>query len=99
MEDVVASALTKSVVLDEEYLLQAFRKFDRSGDGELSFDELAAVLGKDPLVDKELVAEAMAQADTNGDGRICFEEFASAVREKSSSSDLLQKREKTFSQG
>lgn len=96
VKDLVASALTKSVLLDEEYLLAAFKKFDVTGDGLLDCNDLAHALGKDPHLDKELVMEAMRHADTDKDGMISYDEFANSLRERSFTSETLKKRELTF---
>lgn len=94
VDDLVASALTRSVLLDEQYLLAAFSKFNLSGNGKLTLDELAVALGKDPHLDKELVLDAMAHVDTNKDGLISYEEFANSLRERAS--ETLRKRELTL---
>ena len=93
-KELIASALAKSIYLDEHYLLAAFKKFDISGDGFLDKHELALALGKDPKLDKELVNEAFLHADKDGSGKISFEEFADVIRE--GSTHLLKKRELTI---
>ena len=62
---------------DSEYeLLEAFKKFDSDGDGEVSANEVRDVLlqlGQN-LSDAELEA-MMAEVDEDGDGVISFSEF------------------------
>jgi calcium-dependent protein kinase len=97
-KEIIASALAKSIYLDEEYLLRAFKRFDVSGDGKIDKQELAQALGKDPKLDQDLVLDAMKHADKDGNGYITFEEFANVVREQSSTAatDTIKKREKTL---
>ena len=62
---------------DSEYeLLEAFKKFDTDGDGEVTANEVKDVLLKlgQHLSDAELDA-MMAEVDENGDGVINFAEF------------------------
>ncbi len=57
-------------------LAQAFKVFDKDGDGYITGVELKLVmkqLGED-LSDEQL-ADMMREADNNGDGRIDFSEF------------------------
>uniref|UniRef100_A0A7S2NUG7 Calmodulin n=1 Tax=Leptocylindrus danicus TaxID=163516 RepID=A0A7S2NUG7_9STRA len=62
---------------DSEFeLLEAFKKFDKDGDGEVTANEVRDVLAKfgQKLSDAELEA-MMAEVDENGDGVISFAEF------------------------
>ena len=95
-KELLASALEESVYRDEQYLLQAFKKFDVSGDGMIDKQELAVALGKDPKVDQDLVMDAMMHADKDGNGFITFEEFANVVRERTGNSEQVKKREATL---
>merc|ERR1712187_349260 len=58
----------------------AFRAFDKDGDGVISRAELAALLQEDP--DGELVASMIREADQKGDGQINFEEFCEMMEKE-----------------
>jgi len=66
---------------DEESCWEAFRIFDRDGDGSITIDELQAMLKDNAEVaDKmgsrtEEVAQLFREADANNDGVITFDEF------------------------
>jgi len=69
----------------EEELYQAFREFDRDGNGLISAAELKHIMAAlgERLTDEE-VDETMKDADLDGDGYLNFEEFANLVTYKSS---------------
>jgi calcium-dependent protein kinase len=80
----LAATLDKKVYLKEDVCWQAFRIFDRDGDGKITKDELAHVL-KDETVKEatggaEELAKLLLELDTNGDGEIDFEEFMEMMR-------------------
>ena len=58
----------------EEEIKDAFRVFDKNGDGMISAHELKQVMANlgEKLTDEEL-DEMMREADTNGDGQIDYE--------------------------
>ncbi|SJK86197.1 calmodulin [Babesia microti strain RI] len=60
----------------EEELVQAFKVFDRDGNGFISAAELRHVMTNlgEKLTDEE-VDEMLKEADVDGDGRINYEEF------------------------
>ncbi len=60
----------------EEEIRQAFKVFDKDGNGYITSEELAQVMANlgERLTAGEL-REMMKEADTNGDGRIDYEEF------------------------
>jgi calmodulin len=65
----------KDVDRDEE-IKQAFKVFDKDGNGYITIDELALVmknLGEN--LHKDEVAQMMKEADVNGDGKIDYGEF------------------------
>lgn len=68
--------------LDAE-LLEAFRIFDRNGDGFITKEELRQALLNlgERLTDEEL-DRMMADADTDGNGLIDYPEFAAMMRNK-----------------
>merc|ERR1719160_1634940 len=78
----LAATLDKKVYMAEDVCWQAFRIFDRNGDGKISKDEIKMVLNSDEVKDaagKEL-AEIMQEIDKNGDGNIDFNEFMTMMR-------------------
>jgi calmodulin len=61
----------------DKALMDAFRAFDKNGDGMLSAVELKAAMAGlgNPLSDPEI--EAMIRlADSDGNGKVDYEEFA-----------------------
>eukprot|EP00929_Paragymnodinium_shiwhaense_P120673 TRINITY_DN92677_c0_g1_i1.p1 TRINITY_DN92677_c0_g1~~TRINITY_DN92677_c0_g1_i1.p1 ORF type:complete len:637 (+),score=155.43 TRINITY_DN92677_c0_g1_i1:161-2071(+) len=62
-------------------IVEAFKRFDKDGDGTISRDELAQTLRKlgGARFDDATIDLLMASADTNGDGKIQYEEFTSWV--------------------
>uniref|UniRef100_A0ACD6ATF2 Uncharacterized protein n=2 Tax=Avena sativa TaxID=4498 RepID=A0ACD6ATF2_AVESA len=69
-----------SVSVDPEQLAEAFRGFDRDGNGYISAAELARSMARmgHPICYAELT-EMMREADTDGDGSISFEEFTAIM--------------------
>ena len=59
-----------------QHLLQAFRVFDKDGNGYVSSSELKFVMSRLGVnfTDDEL-NEMVLEADIDGDGQVCFEEF------------------------
>ena len=57
----------------EQELLEAFKVFDKDGDGFISADELRIVMTSlgEKLTDQE-VDDMLNEADTNGDGKIDY---------------------------
>lgn len=64
----------------EDELLEAFKIFDRDGNGVLTKDELKDIMTKmgDPLSDEE-AEEFLKQADLDGDGKINYKEFCRLI--------------------
>jgi calmodulin len=60
----------------EDELRQAFKVFDKDGNGTIDVAELKLVMQQlgEPLNDQQL-ADMMKEADLNGDGQIDFQEF------------------------
>ncbi|XP_076083930.1 uncharacterized protein LOC143054766 [Mytilus galloprovincialis] len=56
--------------------LANFRKYDKDGNGSISFDELKMVLGRSGYgMTEKAIIEHFNNADTDGDGEISFNEF------------------------
>jgi len=64
----------------EEELKEAFRVFDRNGDGFISASELRHVMTNlgEKLTDEE-VEDMIREADLDGDGLVNYEEFVSVL--------------------
>lgn len=63
-----------------EEIREAFRVFDRNGDGFISIGELRHVMKSlDQRLSKEEVDDMMREADTNGDGLVDYEEFVNMM--------------------
>ena len=67
----------------DKELEDAFKVFDKNGDGFISSNELKQVLLSlgEKATDNDIVL-MMKEADTNNDGKICFEEFKNMMRSK-----------------
>merc|ERR1712110_918404 len=79
----LAATLDKKMYTQEEVCWQAFRVFDKNGDGNISKEEIAMVLQDDTVNDQlgaKAIAALMTEVDTNGDGQIDFEEFMAMMK-------------------
>jgi calcium-dependent protein kinase len=78
----LAATLDRKVYMAEDVCWQAFRIFDRNGDGKIDKNEISRVLGDDDVknVAARDIAELMKEIDKNGDGDIDFEEFMGMMR-------------------
>lgn len=78
----LAATLDRKHFIEEDACWQAFRVFDRDGNGTISQKELAEVLASDDVAGKfhKDLADLMKMADTNGDGEIDFQEFMQMMR-------------------
>merc|ERR1711918_308711 len=67
----------------EEELIEAFKVFDRDGNGFISAAELRHVMTNlgEKLTDEE-VDEMIREADVDGDGQINYEEFVKMMMSK-----------------
>ena len=68
----------------EEELIEAFKIFDRDGNGLISADELLHVmvsLGENTNLEE--IEELIKEADLDGDGFINYEEFVKLILNKS----------------
>lgn len=62
-------------LLNNDYLVAAFRAFDRDGNGKINSSELREVLGSNLNVDDNVWQEMINEVDENCDGMIDIEEF------------------------
>jgi len=79
----LAATLDKKQYMQEDVCWQAFRMFDKNGDGSISPDELKAVLGDTDVNDTlgtKAIAELLKEVDSNGDGQIDFQEFMQMMK-------------------
>merc|ERR1712139_508969 len=74
----LAATLDHRAVIKEDLCWEAFRAFDKNGDGLLTQEEIAHALkqpGLDEYVGHDVIEKLMLDVDTNGDGVIDFKEF------------------------
>jgi len=78
----LAATLDKKVYMVEDVCWQAFRIFDKDGNGKISRDELKNVFGDDDVKNSAAkdLADIMKEIDKNGDGDIDFQEFMQMMR-------------------
>ncbi|XP_066931770.1 uncharacterized protein [Clytia hemisphaerica] len=65
----------------QDELLNAFKRFDKNGDGFLTPDEVKEVLrdANQPATDRN-VTEMIESVDSNGDGKINYKEFLTMLK-------------------
>merc|ERR1712151_427786 len=76
--------------MGEEELIEAFKVFDRDGNGFISAAELRHVMTNlgEKLTDEE-VDEMTREADVDGDGQINYEEFVKMMMAKWARSPVI----------
>lgn len=70
----VMATMNDKHTMTVENLQQAFRLFDKDGNGSIEAAEIKAVLG-DSKMSVEQIERIIREVDENGDGSIQFEEF------------------------
>ena len=67
----------------DEEIREAFKVFDKDGNGFISVTELRQVMNSlgEKLTEEE-VDEMMREADTDGDGQVNYEEFVAMMNSK-----------------
>merc|ERR1719420_451798 len=80
----LAATLDKAVYMKESVCWQAFRVFDKNGDGKIDKKEIAALLNNPESDVAKMagsdLAEIIKDIDSNGDGEIDFEEFMKMMK-------------------
>lgn len=74
----IAATMSQNMYLKEEKICQAFKMFDKSGDGKITPQEVKNVLGNDAVYKTKPIEyweELIKEADLNGDGVIDYNEF------------------------
>jgi len=70
----------------EEEIREAFRVFDKEGNGFISTAELATVMTNiGEVLSEEETDELIAEADIDGDGNVNYEEFVAMIFRESCS--------------
>lgn len=77
-EFVMASMNSKQMMTTEK-LEQAFKLFDKDGNGSIEAEEIRTVLG-DSKMSPEQIDEIIRDVDENGDGVIQFDEFVHMMK-------------------
>jgi len=74
----LANALERRSRLQEDVCWNAFRVFDKNGDGSITTEELSKILCNDDveeIMGAKVIADLMNAVDQNGDGIVDFQEF------------------------
>jgi calcium-dependent protein kinase len=74
----IAAMMDRKTYLQRDACWQAFRVYDKNGDGKIDISELEAVFScgsVENAMGKDAIDKLMKDADTNGDGELDFEEF------------------------
>jgi len=69
----LAAMVSTQIALNDNLLLETFRRFDADGSGFITSENLRAVLGS--TFDEEVLSEMLAEADTSHDGKVSLHEF------------------------
>merc|ERR1740139_1685687 len=81
----LAATVDKKHYMQESAVWDAFKFFDKDGNGKISRQELDQVLGdptvKDTLGD-DTIAKLLTDVDTDGDGEIDFQEFMAMMKKE-----------------
>merc|ERR1711994_1029032 len=84
--ELLAAILDKKAAVKEDVCWQAFRVFDRSGDGKIDKEELKIICG-DLDVKEQVGVEAleaiMRDVGQNGDAQIDFQQFMEMIEKMS----------------
>ncbi len=71
----IRATIDKQLIFSDKRLEQAFKLFDKDGDGMISAKEIKNVLGKDADISNEAWKNIIKEVDINGDGEVSLEEF------------------------
>jgi calcium-dependent protein kinase len=82
----ITAAIDKTVILNRDNLLTAFKMLDADNSGMITVDELKAAFDAHGDKDDEVWKEIMQEVDKNGDNQISLEEFMDVM------TDLLKKK-------
>lgn len=84
-EEFARAAIDKKIFISEDFLLFAFKYFDKDGSGLITIDELRDVFmqgqsnTKQETIENQL-KDTFDKVDTNKDGKISYEEFKEMMR-------------------
>jgi len=79
----IAATMSQSMYLKEEKIYQAFKMFDKDGNGRITPEEIKAVLGNDDNfkdIEPGYWEDLIKEVDLNGDGVIDYNEFITLMK-------------------
>jgi calcium-dependent protein kinase len=74
-DEFIRGCIDKTKIITGDRLEQAFKMFDKNGDGNISAKELKLVLAKDSNMSNNIWKDIIKEVDINGDGEISLDEF------------------------
>merc|ERR1712110_897560 len=80
----LAATLDKKQYIKESAVWDAFKFFDKNGDGKIDRSELKAVLGEEGVkgaVGEDRIGMLLKDVDKDGDGEIDFAEFMQMMQD------------------
>jgi len=85
----LAATIDKKHAQQEEVVWQAFRTFDKNGDGTISPSELSKIVENEDfahMVGETIISDLLKEVDTDGDGQISFDEFMNMLKDHGAAS-------------
>jgi hypothetical protein len=80
--------------LDEDVIVQTFRRFDADGSGYITSSDLEHILGK--TFQGHVVNDLLTEADFDHDGRISFQEFSRYLKDGRAAENWQQEASSFF---
>ena len=87
----LSATINYSQVSKQEVIFEAFRAFDKDGNGKLSYGEICDIIKPQTKEDLAYIKNLLEKMDLNKDGEIDFEEFMLGMENEEIASQLVVK--------